>query len=123
MNENQHKNIRAILIEELGQLSYFEKKNIEEKIDEQFFKKQIFLIQNQKRQAAIFAVCWGVLAVTYLIFFSLNPVNSLSLSPLKWMSSLFMLLCSFLFAIGWGVTNSTLKKRKLIYRLLLEMRE
>ena len=121
MNENRHKNIKAILIEELGQLSYFEKKNIEEKVDKQFLEKQILLIQKQKRQAAIFAVCWSVFAVIYFVTFIWSSM--ISLNGISWIIGIFLLLSSFLFAIGWGVTNSTLKKRKLIYRLLLEIRE
>jgi UDP-N-acetylmuramyl pentapeptide phosphotransferase/UDP-N-acetylglucosamine-1-phosphate transferase len=112
-------NVKTILLKELGDLSYDEKKNLLDKTNISFINKQLEFLNKQSKRRKFFAFVWSILPVLFLIGLIGNYWELVS--NYRYISSIIFFCWSVVFAFLSVIDYNNIKKRSFILSLLKEI--
>lgn len=111
MKADRENMVKKILLEELGTLSYAEKKHVEEVLDRGYVDKEIVKIWRRKKNVGIITIAVALVLV----------MNCAILIAEDWWHV--SLLVPVLPGLALAANYAELKKRELVYRVLKHMEE
>lgn len=111
--ENDAENIfKQILLEELDYLTYAEKKNLRDSLDQDFVNKELHRLDKQKKTTIFRTISFGIFATISIISFVNQFVHSQNLQYF------FFLFFGIIGSVACGFELGSINKRKLIYKIL-----
>jgi len=112
MNNNAENIFKQILLEELDYLTYAEKKNLRDSLDQDFINKELHRLDKQKKLTIFRTILLGICATISIISFVTQYVHSQNLQYF------FFLFLGIIGSVACGFELGSINKRKLIYPAL-----
>ncbi|KAF0139931.1 MAG: hypothetical protein FD122_2832 [Stygiobacter sp.] len=114
--DTQIDQIKKQILEELGYLTYMERKNIRDSHDPVFIDKELKRIRTQKRFQLVFGSCWTILTVTYILLFLFDTKQVFTNKDIVLRSIITVSYFSLSLSYVYGLADN--RKRESLYKIL-----
>ena len=108
--------IKKQILEELGYLSYMEKKKIRDDHDSNYIDKELERIRSQKKSQLIIAICWIIFTTASIFLFIFDTKQVLTNKDIVFRA--IVTICYFSLSLSYVYSLADTRKRESLYRIL-----
>jgi len=108
--------IKKQILEELGYLTYMERKKIRDGHDSVFIEKELKRIKSQKKVQLVLGGCWIIFTITYIILFLFDTKQVFTNKDIVLRSIVTISYLSLSFSYIYGIADN--RRRESLYKIL-----